>query len=123
MTNNIIINENITYKYNCLACDFHTNYNSLWERHIATQLHQTGKRKTRVDKKRLDKCPYCDYTSKINTILKQHILIKHSTKKQKQKEFPYYCKKCNYGSFAKPSYERHLLTNKHKQIAQAVANK
>lgn len=104
------------YKFKCINCNFNTNYNSTWQRHIATQLHQTGKKKTRSDKKCLDKCPKCSYTSKINTTLKQHILTKHSTKKQREKQFTYYCKSCDYGAFAKTSFDNHNKTQKHKQI-------
>lgn len=105
------------YKFNCISCDFHTNHQSRWNQHTATVLHLTGKKKPRSDKKLLDKCPNCNYTAKSNTTLKQHILIKHGTVEDKKKGFSYYCKNCDYGTFAKPSYEKHCETTKHKQMS------
>ena len=105
------------YKYNCDSCKFYTNYNSSWKRHIETEIHKTGKRKIRSDKKRIDKCPKCDYISKNNRSIKQHILTKHSTKKDRQTEFKYYCDKCDYGTFAILLFNKHCSSKKHKQLA------
>ena len=106
-----------SYKFICTTCDFRTNHPSRWKQHTATDLHKTGKRKPRSDKKHLDKCPKCNYTAKSNTTLKQHILIKHGTTEEKQTGFSYYCQDCDYGTFAKPSYDKHCLTTKHKQMS------
>lgn len=101
------------FKYNCDNCGFKTNYISQWNKHIATELHQTGKRKTRTDKKRVDKCPHCEYTSNENTNMKQHILNEHKTAVEKKSDFKYYCEYCDYGTFAGTLYEKHKLTKKH----------
>ena len=45
-------------KYNCDKCDLHTNAKSVWDKHLISGLHLTGKRAVRCDKKVLDKCPH-----------------------------------------------------------------
>lgn len=102
-------------KYSCNQCKFYTNYKSKWDLHIITELHKTGKKKTRKDKVCPEKCPKCDYECSVNTTLKQHILSKHSTVDEKKKEFKYYCEKCDFGAFAKQLYDKHCNTTKHKQ--------
>lgn len=109
------------YKYQCESCGFNTNYKSKWEIHISSELHKTGKKKIRSDKICIEKCPKCDYESKINTNMRQHILINHSTKEEREKEFTYYCKYCDYGTFAKSLYKIHKQTKKHKQIAELLS--
>lgn len=104
------------YKFHCKKCEFDTNYKSKWEIHIDSELHKTGKKKIRSDKIRIEKCPECEYESKINTNMRQHILIKHSTTEDREKEFTYYCKYCDYGTFAKSLYQIHKKTKKHRQI-------
>lgn len=104
------------YKYECHPCDFHTNNKILLEKHIRTELHRNGKRKIRCDKKCLDKCPSCDYTSKSNITMNHHILTKHKTKEEREKEFKYYCKRCDYGTFTKSLFDRHSLSTKHNSM-------
>ena len=98
--------ENI---YNCEQCDFHINSTALWIKHTETVLHQTGKRKVRSDRKRLDKCPHCEYVSNVacNVNMKQHILNYHSTLEEKKEKFKYYCENCDYGCFANPQINKH----------------
>lgn len=112
-----------SFRYNCDKCDFHTNALSLYEKHLLTGKHKTGKRTQRCDKKMPDKCPNCDYICVNNVIMKQHILNKHSTKDQREKEFKYYCKYCDYGSFAEMLYKKHLNSEKHKLINNAYEQK
>ena len=47
--------------------------------------------------------------------MKIHKLNKHLTKEDREKEFTYYCKYCDYGSFSKDLLEKHNLTEKHKK--------
>ncbi|QKF94360.1 zinc finger C2H2-type protein [Fadolivirus algeromassiliense] len=100
-------------KFNCDQCGFHTNYESKWKAHCETELHKTGKRKTRSDKKLLDKCSFCDYKATNNTTLKQHVLNHHSSKEERKSQFTYYCEYCDCGTFAKPLHENHLKSKKH----------
>ncbi len=39
--------------YICDKCDYKCNFISQWNNHIKTELHKTGKRKTRTNKKKL----------------------------------------------------------------------
>ena len=109
-----------TFKYNCDRCDFHTNAKSLYEKHKITGKHMTGKRTERCDKKLLDKCPNCDYTTISNTNMKLHILNNHSTKKERKEKFNYYCEHCDYGSFGKTLYNKHINSEKHKLIENII---
>lgn len=70
----------------------------------------------------MDKCPHCDYTSNTNTGMNTHILNNHSTKEEKKLKYNYYCEYCDYGSFSKPLYEKHIKSNKH-QIVENLVNK
>ena len=47
--------------------------------------------------------------------MKKHVLNEHSTKEEREKEFKYYCKSCDFGTFSKDTYEVHTNTNKHKR--------
>jgi len=108
--------EEKKYKYNCEQCKFHANYNSTWLKHIETELHKTGKRKTRSDNKISEKCPSCEYTSKSmsNINMRRHILNAHSTREHRKEKFKYYCEYCDFGCFAKPQIDNHNNTQKHK---------
>ena len=46
--------------------------------------------------------------------MKIHKLNKHSNSNEREKEFKYYCKCCDYGSFSEDSYNKHIDTIKHK---------
>jgi len=87
-----------------------------WLKHIDTELHKTGKRKIRSDRKRIDKCPHCAYISNaVSSVnINQHILNYHSTIEEKKLKFKYYCENCDYGCFAKPQFDKHCDTYKHK---------
>ena len=109
-------------KYNCKDCNFKCNTKARWENHINTELHKTGIRKKRCDYKEPTKCENCDYNTKNITILKIHKLNKHSTKEIREKEFLYYCKACDYGSFSKDSIDIHNNTEKHKNFMSVINN-
>ena len=110
------------FKYDCKNCDYKTTYISQWNKHIETELHKTGKRKTRLDKKCIDKCPFCTYNSKGNTNMKQHILNDHGTTEERKTKFKYYCDCCDYGTFAKSLYEKHTQTQKHINFIKYTKN-
>jgi len=106
----------MNYKFNCQQCDFHCNFESKWKIHCDTGLHKTGKKKTRTDKKLLDKCTFCDYKATNNTTMKQHILNHHKTKEERKGQFTHYCEYCDFGTFAKPLYDNHLKSKKHTRF-------
>lgn len=98
----------------CEECKFNTTCKSRWDIHINTELHKTGKRKKRSDIKEPYKCINCDYTSKNKTIFNTHILNKHKTKYERETEFTFYCKLCDFGTFNNITLENHNNTEKHK---------
>lgn len=103
------------YKYSCKSCNFYTNALTKWEIHEKTGKHQSGgvKRKPRRDMKQDIKCPKCEYENRNLINMKCHILNNHSTNQEREKGFKHYCKRCDYGTFAKPRYEYHLSTQAH----------
>jgi hypothetical protein len=101
-------------RYICEKCKFKCDTKARWDAHVNTELHKTGQRKKRSDYKVPFKCDYCEYETKNNVIIKIHKLNKHSNKEDREKEFTYYCKCCDYGSFSCDMYNKHISTIKHK---------
>jgi DNA-directed RNA polymerase beta subunit len=60
------------------------------------------------------KCEKCNYLTDNKYQLQQHYLNYHATKEEREKEFKYYCKCCDYGTYSKDFIEKHNNTNKHK---------
>lgn len=110
-------------KYNCVICNFKTNYVSVWEKHINTEKHRkTGvKRKVRRDKKigNAIRCQYCEYTHQNKTSLRSHILNNHANKDDRKKGFKYYCEVCNVGTFSNLRYKEHLQSRNHVMLVNA----
>jgi uncharacterized Zn-finger protein len=103
-------------QHKCEKCNICFKFKYQLERHSKSELHITGKKKTRSDKKEEFKCPHCDlYTTKQKTNLKLHILNNHKTKEERKNEFPYYCKLCDSGCMEEKLYKKHLETKKHKK--------
>lgn len=115
--------EETNNKYNCIKCNFKTNITARWESHINTELHKTGNRKKRSDCKEPFKCEKCDYETKNKTTLLKHKLNNHSTKEERQNNFKYFCKYCDYGTFSIDSYNLHNETKKHQSIIELSNNK
>ena len=103
------------YKYICEKCNYKCNIISRWEKHINTELHITGKKKIRSDYKGIQECKKCDYKTKNTYSLKEHILNYHSTIEERVKEFKYYCKDCDYGTFSIDIINKHNNTKKHNR--------
>lgn len=102
------------YNHICVKCNYKCNFSSQWIKHCETELHKTGKRKKRTDKKEVGKCKKCDYeTSSYSTMLK-HILNKHSTKEERKSQFKHYCETCDFGTFSGDTFKVHTDSNKHK---------
>jgi hypothetical protein len=102
------------FKYYCEKCDLGCNIISRWEAHIKTEKHLTGQRKKRSDYKKPHKCDKCDYETKNITTMKMHKLNYHSDKEERENEFKYYCKECDYGCFYEEIINKHYETTKHK---------
>jgi hypothetical protein len=108
------------FPYQCEKCNFKCKYKSEYERHCTSILHKTGKRG--VKKNKVNRvCQFCKlYEASCNTNLKNHILINHKTAEEREKEYPNYCKTCDYGSFSKKLFDKHLTTKKHKKKEEMI---
>jgi hypothetical protein len=102
-----------TYKYECKQCDFRCNPPSVWQKHIETEKHKTGKKKKRSDYIEPYKCEKCDYKTKNKINFNQHNLNFHATKEEREEGFKYYCKICDFGTFSKDFFENHCNNKKH----------
>lgn len=107
-------NEIEEYKYICEPCRFKCNSEQRWQKHIATELHKTGKRKVRCDYGGPYKCDECNYKTLNAAYFKQHKLNDHSSKETREKEFKFYCKLCDFGTFYSKFMDKHKDTDKHK---------
>lgn len=107
-------------KYVCEKCHFSSNYKSVFDRHISTELHKTGKRKQRSDIKDPYKCEECEYQTKNTVVFKEHKLNCHSDKATRMKEYTYYCKYCDFGTFSNKDMSKHTETKKHKNFIDIV---
>ena len=102
-----------TYKHICEKCNYKCKFKSELEKHLNTELHKTGKRAKRKDYKGEEICIKCDYKTKNKTTMKQHKLNEHGTIEEREKEFKYYCKDCDFGTFSIDIIEKHKKTKKH----------
>ena len=80
---------------------------------LTSKKHTGEKRKERSDKIIEEQCKLCNYNSNKTTNMKLHMLTKHSTKEERQKEMKFYCEKCDFGCFVQILFDRHLETKKH----------
>lgn len=104
------------YKYICKKCDYFTNAQSAYEKHLISGKHKTGKKSIRCDKKYPEKCEICDYKPKNNKSYIEHKLLYHSTIEERKKYYKFYCEKCNYGTVTESLYNKHIETKKHIQM-------
>lgn len=108
--------------HKCEKCNNRFKFKSQLEKHSKTELHKTGKKKTRSDKKEEFKCEICNlYTTNQQTNLKLHILNNHKTKEERKNEFPYYCELCDSGCIEEKQYKKHLETKKHKKKLELLS--
>ncbi len=92
----------------CETCNFTTNRNPSWLKHIASQKHnRNGKNKS-------TKCDICNYESTSPWNNKIHKLYNHTSKEDRQ-IYENYCKYCDILLVCKSYYEKHLESNKHKK--------
>jgi hypothetical protein len=99
----------------CEKCNKTFNSNAHYLIHCETEIHKTGQRKIRSDKKEELKCTICNiYSTKQKSTMKLHILNNHSTKETKKSNFKFYCECCDYGIINEKKYNEHLETTKHK---------
>jgi ribosomal protein L35 len=100
-------------KYNCEVCNFSCIYPAHWKEHLETKKHKNNGKRTRSDKILNPQCELCSFKTNNLSNMKSHKLTKHGTPNDREKNFTYYCKNCDFGTFAKLLYERHCQTPKH----------
>jgi hypothetical protein len=91
----------------CECCNYKTNRNYDWLKHIKSQKHQ------RNGEKKITKCDLCEYTSISTWNIKIHKLQIHATSEERSKE-KYYCGLCDYVFFCKQYLDKHT-SGKHHQ--------
>jgi len=101
------------HKFYCDKCDKSFLYETYYKRHLNSSKHITGNRKQRKDLKEEFKCNNCDYKTKNISNYRTHLLNNHSTQKEKEEGFKYYCKNCNFGVFTESMFKKHLNTKAH----------
>lgn len=106
----------INYKYLCEKCNYNTNSASAFWKHKKSVQHLNLERKPRKDKVITEpfKCEKCNFESTKEINYKSHMLNNHLTKEEREKEFLFYCKTCDFGVFTKSCYDKHIETKKHK---------
>ena len=106
--------DDIKNKY-CEKCNKIFTSNTHLRIHYDTDLHKTGQRKVKSNRKPDLICNICNlYTTRQTTNLKVHILNNHSNLEEKKKGFKFYCEVCNYGIDNENKYLHHLEIIKHK---------
>jgi hypothetical protein len=108
------MSNNIDYNHICHKCNYKTDLLSSYKKHLESTLHKTGRRKVRVDRKvDIYKCDKCNYETANKIIFKQYELNEHSNKEEREKEFKYYCKICDIGTFSKDNWNIHESSQRH----------
>ena len=102
------------FKYSCKKCDYFTNDKCYLIRHKKTNKHKNIDT-PRSDKKMPDKCESCSYVPTSYMIYRRHKLTEHSSKEQREKDFTYYCKACDFGCFNKSGYIVHTESKRHQR--------
>jgi hypothetical protein len=102
-------------EYSCDKCNYHCKFKSELKKHMSSKKHNNQPRKQRFDKVLVEQCSFCPFTNNNLTNVTVHRLTKHSSPEQRAKEFKYYCINCDFGTFTKVSFSRHLVSNKHLQ--------
>ena len=98
----------------CENCNKTFTSNAHYLIHCETELHKTGKRKVRANKKEEFKCSICKiYTTKQPTNMKLHILNNHSSIEEKKKNINIIVN-CDIGYLVEQKINTHLNTLKNK---------
>ena len=93
-------------KFYCQSCNYGCNNNSTYNKHLKSQVHARG------GQKKVYKCEFCEYETKISLWnCKMHVIARHSTKEVRAQQ-KYYCEICD-AVFFSPLY----LKNHNKNIS------
>jgi hypothetical protein len=96
-------------KYHCEYCNYYSNFNSEWLKHLQSQKHQ------RYGEKKSKKCNICDYEASSHWNIKIHVLSQHSTIDEK-KQYKYYCEICEQIFFSSKHFKSHVSGKKHENV-------
>lgn len=96
-------------KYHCEYCNYYSNFNSEWLKHLQSQKHQ------RYGEKKSKKCNICDYEATSHWNIKIHVLSQHSTIDEK-KQHKYYCEICEQIFFSSKHFNAHVSGKKHENV-------
>ena len=106
-------------KFYCQSCKYGCDNNSTYNKHLKSQVHARG------GQKKVYKCEFCDYTTKISIWnCKMHTIAMHSSKEVRSQQ-KYYCSICD-SIFFSPIYlnnhnksTSHLTNVAKKQILES----
>ena len=102
------------HKYICENCQFKTNFNSAWIKHLDSKKHE------RKGKTKIHTCNKCNYETKTHWNLKMHYMNMHSTLEERI-ICKYYCLECDKVYFSPLYFNNHIKGIKH--INQSKINK
>jgi hypothetical protein len=91
----------------CECCNYKTNRNYDWIKHINSDKHQ------RNGEKKIHNCDQCEYTSSSTWNIKIHKLQIHATSEERSKQ-KYYCNLCDYVFFCKKYLDKHNIGKHHQ---------
>ena len=112
-----------TKKFVCNTCNFSCLYQSCWDQHIITDKHKNNGKIIREKKiKTIHKCSCCDFIAPHNDCLKNHYLSKHASINEKENEFTFYCKLCDFGTYYENVYNKHCKFKKHIMAIKYLDN-
>ena len=106
-------------KFYCQSCDYGCDNNSTYNKHLKSQVHARG------GQKKVYKCEFCDYETKISVWnCKMHVIAKHASKEVRAQQ-KYYCSICDAVFFSSLYLNNHNKNISHltnvakKQILEA----
>jgi uncharacterized C2H2 Zn-finger protein len=109
------VENNINMDLYCECCKYNAYAPSDLLRHLKTKKHQRhGLKINEID----HQCSQCEYVTKNQYHYNIHVIRVHGSSKEKQEKCPYYCSICDTGFFAQLSYEKHIKSKTHKNLAE-----
>jgi hypothetical protein len=98
--------EENTKELFCKSCNYKTNKNTFWLKHLETDKHK------RNGEKKMSKCELCDYESHSHWNVKAHNIQVHATIEERQQQ-KYYCNLCDVVFFCKAYQDKHNAGRNH----------
>jgi len=102
--------EHMVEEYKCEKCNYKTKRKGDYMKHSKSKKHINGSSKKKPEGY---KCNKCEYKTENKHNYDTHYLNNHSNKKIRKEKFKYYCKSCDFGTFALVTYNLHKETQSH----------